>query len=458
MTTIFDHAASALSDDELLSSVKALASAERRATARLIAALAELDRRRLFLGLGYSSLFNYCTQALHLSEHAAYGRIEAVRATNRFPVVLTQLTDGDVTLTTICLLAPLLTDENHEALLAAARHKSRRDNEQLVVATRPKPDAPAVVRKLPSPTSGDSAGAPAPTKCDSTPSGVPATKLEGADPAARWSAPTRPPATAVATPLAPERFKIQFTASREAYEKLLRARALLRHVIPNGDLACVFERALETLLADLERRKLASTNRPRPAREAATGSRHIPAAVRRAVWQRDQRTVRLRGRRRPMCRARLPRTPPRRALRQGRGSHGWQHRVALSCPQCVRGRAVLRIFRAARTSGGIQLGSNRVRCWHNSGASLRQSAVPWRSAPLPCPASRERKQGAHAAQHEERDQIVDRDRTHDQDNQSDQRDEDLPDHQHPSAGRLPRDCVLEQHDAGFRIQLMSTQG
>ena len=157
MTTIFDPTPSCLSDDELLSSVKTLACAERRATAQLIAALAELDRRKLFLGLGYPSLFNYCTQALHLSEHAAYGRIEAVRAASRFPVVFSELADGAVTLTTICLLAPLLTAENHEALLAAARHKSRRDVEQLVAATRPKPDAPAVVRKLPSPTRRDSA-------------------------------------------------------------------------------------------------------------------------------------------------------------------------------------------------------------------------------------------------------------------------------------------------------------
>ena len=114
-----------------------------------------------------------------------------------------------------------------------------------------------------------------------------ATELEGGYPAARWSAPTRSPSTAVATPLAPERFKIQFTASREAYEKLLRAQALLRHVIPNGDLAVVFERALDVLLADLERKKLAATSRRRSTREAASGSRHIPAAVRREVWRRD---------------------------------------------------------------------------------------------------------------------------------------------------------------------------
>ena len=49
---------------------------ERQATAALIRCLIEVDARRLYLGEGYSSLFTFCTQSLHLSEHAALGRIE----------------------------------------------------------------------------------------------------------------------------------------------------------------------------------------------------------------------------------------------------------------------------------------------------------------------------------------------------------------------------------------------
>ena len=77
-----------LTDGELLAQVTRAAKQERAATAHLIALLAEVDARRLYLGEGYSSLFTYCTQALHLSEHAAYGRIEAARAARRFPVVM----------------------------------------------------------------------------------------------------------------------------------------------------------------------------------------------------------------------------------------------------------------------------------------------------------------------------------------------------------------------------------
>ncbi len=94
-----------LSDEELLLAIEAFTAREREATAHLIASLAELDARRLYLGQGYSSLFTYCTKCLHLSEHAAYGRIEAARAARRWPIILELLSDGAITLTTVCLLA-----------------------------------------------------------------------------------------------------------------------------------------------------------------------------------------------------------------------------------------------------------------------------------------------------------------------------------------------------------------
>jgi hypothetical protein len=88
-----------LPDDALLAEARRVVAHERQATAQVIALLMELDARRLYLGEGYSSLFVYCTQVLHLSEHATYGRIEAARAARRFPVMLDLLADGSITLT-----------------------------------------------------------------------------------------------------------------------------------------------------------------------------------------------------------------------------------------------------------------------------------------------------------------------------------------------------------------------
>jgi len=92
-----------MTDTELLEYLRRCAATEREATARLIAALAEVDARRLFPGQGCSSLFTYCTQVLHLSEHAAYGRIAAARVARKFPAVLGLLADGSVHLTAVSL-------------------------------------------------------------------------------------------------------------------------------------------------------------------------------------------------------------------------------------------------------------------------------------------------------------------------------------------------------------------
>ena len=100
--------------------------------------------------------------------------------------------------------------------------------------------------------------------------------------------PSAVPRSTVLTPLAPERYKVQLTISRQTHDKLRRAQDLLRHAIPTGDLATIIDRALTLLVGDLERAKAAAVEHPRAARPGAAGSRHIPAAVRRAVWRRDQ--------------------------------------------------------------------------------------------------------------------------------------------------------------------------
>ncbi|MGH2374375.1 MAG: HNH endonuclease, partial [bacterium] len=89
-------------------------------------------------------------------------------------------------------------------------------------------------------------------------------------------------------PLAPQQYKVQFTASASLYEKIRQAQALLRHQIPDGDLSKVFDRTLMALLQDLTKKKLAATDSPRVSRGTGPGSRHIPAEVRRVVWHRDE--------------------------------------------------------------------------------------------------------------------------------------------------------------------------
>ena len=78
----------------------------RRSVVDLLMLLGEIDARRLYLGEGFASLFAYCTQTLHFSEHEAYHRIEAARAVRAFPIILDRLREGALTLTSVTLLRP----------------------------------------------------------------------------------------------------------------------------------------------------------------------------------------------------------------------------------------------------------------------------------------------------------------------------------------------------------------
>jgi len=247
----------------------------------LVAHLAELDRRCLHLARGFPSQFTYCTEALHLSEHAAYRRIEAARAARKFPQILDRLANGSIHLTGIGLLASHLTEDNHEQLLNAARHKTRREIEEIVARLRPLPPVRTLVRKVAARPRVTTDGPPAALLLSEIGAGpAPATEAT--------SLPTPAPPPARVAPLAPDSYKIQFTARAASRDKLKRAQDLLRHQVPGGDVAQVFEMALDALIEKLERRKIAATMRPRPVQKTDSTGRHIPAAVKREVWTRDQ--------------------------------------------------------------------------------------------------------------------------------------------------------------------------
>ena len=226
-----------LSNQALLEETERLAGSLMHATALLVAALAEVDARRLWADVGCSSLYEYCTRVLRFSEQEAYLRMEAARVAQDYPVVLSLIDHGDLTLTNVGLLKPHLTPENHAAVLEAACGQSKREVTRQVAALR-----------------------------------------GGDDPT---------PFIASMMPISADHFRLTVDIPDATCDKLQYATDLLRHTLPDGDVAEVLDRALTALLRDLERSKYAATNTPRMPRDVAAGSRSIPASVRRAVWQRD---------------------------------------------------------------------------------------------------------------------------------------------------------------------------
>lgn len=294
---------SSLSDDALLDEVTRLAGCERAATAQLVAHLAELDARRLYLGAGYSSLFMYCRRVLRLSEHGSYNRIEAARTARRFPLVLEMLCDGRLNLATLRLLAPHMAEENHGELLAEASGLSKRETEELIAQRFPRADVATAIRKLPIRHSAAvilgvpsvagalvNAAPERPSELRGGRSGEtpPLLAIAAVGPSApAAAAATQPARPAVVAPLSANRYQIKFTASAETLARLRQAQDLLRHAVPSGDAAEIIGRALIVLVETLTSEKLAASDRARSARGAVAGSRHIPAAVKRAVWVRD---------------------------------------------------------------------------------------------------------------------------------------------------------------------------
>src|SRR6266508_2104065 len=138
-----------LSDDDLLARLADVLLRGRRVEAELVWHLAEVDRRRLYLREACPSMHVYATQRLRMSDAEAYLRITVARVSRRLPVVLALLADGRLHLSAIAKLAPHLGNENGEALLGRAVHKSKREIEVLIAELAPRPDVPSLMRRLP---------------------------------------------------------------------------------------------------------------------------------------------------------------------------------------------------------------------------------------------------------------------------------------------------------------------
>ena len=274
---------SRLSDNELLVRLSNVLKQSRRVESELVAHIAEVDDRRLYAREACPSMFSYGTDVLHLSEAEAYLRIAAARASRQYPALLTMLDDGRLHLSSIAVLAPHLTDTNCEELLARATHKTKRELLVLVAEIAPKPDVAPSIRKLPKRREKPVSEHHTSGVAEGTLSGQ-SSPVRGPAPARTREAADKP---AVVEPLAPSRYRVQFTASAELHDKLQRLAALM----PDADLASILEASVTEKLERLEAKRLGKVKNPRKKLEdadTAPGRRGISAPVRRFVWARDR--------------------------------------------------------------------------------------------------------------------------------------------------------------------------
>ena len=266
-------------DGDLLRQLVQLVKQSRGVEAELVAHIGEVELRRLFAQEACSSMFEYCRRILCFRENEAYLRITVARAAREHPVLLEMLRDGRLHLSGVARLAPHLTRQNAEAILMRACGMSHREIREFVAELEPRPDIATSVRGLPERA--------APGNGSPLQLGAPRVESHAVNLESGVAAPARP---AVVEPLAPTRYQVRFTASAEFREKLERLQALMRSSVPDADLARIIDIAVTEKLQRVEAKRFGKTKTPRkdPAEADTTpSSRHIPAAVRRLVHNRD---------------------------------------------------------------------------------------------------------------------------------------------------------------------------
>jgi hypothetical protein len=253
-----------IDDQALIIQLKELLAREREARADFIAHLAEFDRRRLYLVAGFPTLFAWLTTAMRMSNASAFRRATAARLVTTYPSILAALRNGRVSLNKVCALREAFTADNVDQLLRRAAAMTEREVEELASRmtgrplTRPLRDSIIII---PSP-------APDPNShCDDLAS---VTEANSPDEGAR-----------------PVQQRITISVGPEFLQLLDEVRAALSHSHPNASVEALLGACMKAMLTQKARKVRAEVKRPRPPTSKNPKGRHVPAAVRRAVWKRD---------------------------------------------------------------------------------------------------------------------------------------------------------------------------
>ena len=284
-----------LSDDLLSSGLDTSATDDRLANASLLAHIAEFDRRRLCLPTQYPSMYRYCVGHLRMSEDMAFKRVRTAKVARMFAGVFEAIADGRLNLSGVTLLSKHLTRANGAELLAAAVNRSRAEIQEMLARR-----FPVTGSVTESASAADEAAPPAellagamaengqePQQIQHVPGRVENVGVFGAP------APNSLPELQLrVTPIAPGRYELVAVIDQAAHDRLMDSKDLLGHAVPSGALVEVLQRAIALQHEHLRKRRCAATDRPRTSADEAatrpsTDPRQIPAAVQRAVCERD---------------------------------------------------------------------------------------------------------------------------------------------------------------------------
>ncbi len=128
---------SSLSNNEVIAQLSRLVKTEKEITEQIVRHFAEVERRRLYLELGYGNLFDYATRGLGYSNAAAMRRINAARVGLQAPEVFECLEKGELNLSTIEKFAPLMKRHKASGLVEQFKGKTAQEAEEIAALLNP---------------------------------------------------------------------------------------------------------------------------------------------------------------------------------------------------------------------------------------------------------------------------------------------------------------------------------
>jgi len=116
-----------LKNQELIDKLQSLARLEKKTTAEIVEVIAEVDRRKLFLDLGHTSLFSYLTAELGYTPASAQRRIDAARMLSSVPEMKCDIESGALNLMQISVVSQSLRQKKKENPKASIGVREKRE-------------------------------------------------------------------------------------------------------------------------------------------------------------------------------------------------------------------------------------------------------------------------------------------------------------------------------------------
>ena len=260
-----------LTDELLVVETKSLVASEREVLVKLLHYLNEIERRELYLKLGYSSMYAFATKKLNYSEAQALRRIRTARCIKDLPEIENLLLNGKLNLCVVALAHKELRSDKKQEVLARLTGTSKREAEAILSEDKPEKVIRDSIKPLGRKRTAKKSAKPLPLLENSL------TVPGNGKPEAK-----------------PQRHHIQFSAGEEFVEKLEEVKSLLSRKFPKG---IGLEEALaECMEAYLDKHSPIRRQERRAKRNAKSASkakankrsRYVPAGIHDQIFIRDE--------------------------------------------------------------------------------------------------------------------------------------------------------------------------